>query len=204
MQDILFEKKNPEAALANLIARIRGSGAADAALVPAEAIRVDEALAGLCREPRCESYGRSPGCPPHVAGPRAFRKLLTSYRIALAVRIGVPTAVLLSPERSAIMALLHEIVADAEAAAVEMGFPRARAFAGGSCKMIFCREHRECRVLSGEGGCRNPGRARPSMSGFGIDVSRLMRSAGWDGAYLDPGAASADGMSWIAGLLLID
>lgn len=204
MQNNLFEEKNAQAALSALIARIQGSGAAEVALVPAEAIRVDEALAGLCREPRCESYGLSPGCPPHVAGPPAFRKLLTSYRLALAVRIDVPTTVLLSPERSDIMALLHEIVADAEAAAVEMGFPRARAFAGGSCKMIFCREHRECRVLSGEGGCRNPDRARPSMSGFGIDVSRLMRSAGWDGAYLDPGTASADGTSWIAGLLLID
>lgn len=203
MSPVPSEKKNTDAALLALIARMRRSGAADAAVVSAADISVEDGLARLCLEPRCENYGRSPGCPPHVSGPRGFRELLKSYRLALAVRIDAPTEVLLSPERSEVMGLLHDIVADAEAAAIEMGFPRAMAFAGGSCKMIFCREHAECSVLSGRV-CRNPRRARPSMSGFGINVSRLMQAARWAGAYLDPRAAADGGMSWIAGLVLID
>lgn len=198
------QEKNTEAAMAELIARVRRSGAADAAVISAADIRVEDDLARLCREPQCENYGRSPGCPPHVEGPRGFRERLKHYRQALVVKIDVPTDVLLSPERSDVMALLHDIVADVEQAAVEMGFSDARAFAGGSCKMIFCREHAECRVLSEGGTCRNPRRARPSMSGFGINVSRLMQAAGWQGDYLDPqGNADSSGLSWIAGLVLI-
>jgi predicted metal-binding protein len=194
-----------EDAPAALIARIRRSGAADAALIPAAGIVVEDNLARHCREPRCENYGRSPGCPPHISGPGGFRALLQRYRRALAVRIDVPTRVLLSPERRDVMALLHDIVADAEQAAVAMGLPNARGFAGGSCKVIFCRDHAECRVLSEGGPCRNPDRARPSMSGFGINVSRLMQAAGWRGDYLDPHApADGEGMSWIAGLVLLD
>jgi predicted metal-binding protein len=194
-----------EDAPAALIARIRRSGAADAALIPAAGIVVEDDLARHCREPRCENYGRSPGCPPHVSGPGGFRALLKRYRRALAVRIDVPTRVLLSPERRDVMALLHDIVADAEQAAVAMGFLNARAFAGGSCKTTFCNAHAECRVLSEGRPCRNPGRARPSMSGFGINVSRLMQAAGWQGEYLDPHApGNGEGMSWIAGLVLLD
>lgn len=198
-------QKTTESKLTELVARVRRSGAADAAVISTADISVEDELANLCLEPRCENYGRSPGCPPHVAGPRGFRELLKQYHHALAVRIDVPTDVLLSPERRDIMALLHDIVADVEQAAAGMGYSRASAFAGGACKMIFCREHAECRVLSEGGACRNPHRARPSMSGFGINVSRLMQSAGWRGDYLDPGAGlDSPGMSWIAGLVLID
>lgn len=191
------------AALTALIARVRRWGAADAAVVPAAVVVVDDDLARCCWAPRCENYGRSAGCPPHVSGPSGFRRLLKDYRLALAVRIDVPASALLSSERDAVMAMLHDIVADVERTAVEIRFPGARAFAGGACKRIFCGAHTECRVLSGKGTCRNPDRARPSMSGFGIDVSRLMQAAGWPGDYLGSPKATEDGMSWIAGLVLI-
>jgi len=198
------DKKITEAALTELINRVRRSGAADAAVISAADIPVEDDLARLCREPQCENYGRSPGCPPHVSGPEAFRERLKHYRLALVVKIDVPTHVLRSTERRDIMELLHDIVADVEQAAVDMGFLNAKAFAGGSCKMIFCREHAECRVLSERGKCRNPRRARPSMSGYGINVSRLMQAAGWQGDYLDPTEdADSGGMSWISGLVLI-
>lgn len=204
MKPVSPEKKSTETALTELIARVRRSGAADAAVISADDISVADDLAKHCREPQCENYGRSPSCPPHVSGPEGFREVLKQYRMALVVKIDVPTNVLLSPERRDVMALLHDIVAETEQAAVDMGFLNAKAFAGGSCKMIFCREHDECRVLSKGGKCRNPGRARASMSGYGINVSRLMRAAGWAGDYLDPQAdAAPDGMSWISGLILI-
>ena len=64
--------------------------------------------------------------------------------------------------------------------AKQMGYANSRAYAGGSCKKLFCSNHLNCNVLSNEGKCRNPDMARQSMSGFGIDVKKLMTLAGWD------------------------
>ena len=44
---------------------------------------------------------------------------------------------------------------------------------------MFFGEHSECAVISEKGECRNPEFARPSMSGFGINVSELMKPFGW-------------------------
>jgi predicted metal-binding protein len=85
-----------------------------------------------------------------------------------------------------------------------MGFIKAKAFAGGSCKQIFCVEHGACRVLSEEGECRNPEYARPSMSGFGINVSKLMEVCGWPADIKTTGTeASKDPLSWVAGLVMV-
>jgi predicted metal-binding protein len=40
-------------------------------------------------------------------------------------------------------------------------------------------KHLECLSLSEKGKCRNPQYARPSMSGFGINVAKLIAAAGW-------------------------
>jgi predicted metal-binding protein len=154
-------------------------GAGKAAVIPAEAISVEDDLANLCREPRCENYGLSPSCPPHVCGPAGFRSLLKRYRHAIVLKIELPFDVMFSAEITDYMGLLHEIAAGVEQAAVQMGYRDARAFAGGSCKRIFCGDHAECRVITGDGPCRNPQKARPSMSGFGINVSKLMQTACW-------------------------
>ena len=117
--------------------------------------------------------------PPHVAGPSGFRDMLDTYNHAVVFKIDVPTETLLSDDRLEVFQQLHEIAAKLEMAATEMGCPSARAFAGGSCKQIFCHDHAECRVLKDGSDCRFPRRARPSMSGFGINVTKLMRMAGW-------------------------
>jgi len=153
-------------------------GASQSATVATNDIVVNDAYAELCRLPDCTVYGLSAACPPHVGGPSEMRKLLMQYEWAIALKIDVPTDILLGEERFSVYQVLHEIVAAVEQAAVEKGFSNARAFAGGSCKRIFCADHPECRVLAG-GACRHPERARPSMSGYGIDVSRLMNTAGW-------------------------
>ncbi|MFW6011230.1 MAG: DUF2284 domain-containing protein, partial [Desulfosalsimonas sp.] len=51
---------------------------------------------------------------------------------------------------------------------------------------------------------RNPDRARPSMSGFGINVTRLYEAAGWQvkGVTYENGSESIR-MSSICGLILI-
>ncbi len=157
----------------------RQLGATNAAIIPTSDIVVKKELAKLCREPRCENYGLSLSCPPHVSGPAGFRKLLKKYKVGLFLKIDVPTEIMLSSQIREIMQLLHEIAAAIEQAAREKGFPEAKAFAGGSCKKLFCSDHAECAVLAGKPACRNPLKARPSMSGFGIDVSRLMQTSGW-------------------------
>lgn len=92
----------------------------------------------------------------------------------------VPSSILFSPvERLEVFALLQEIAAGVEQAAIKIGQTRSKGFAGNCCKVLFCSDHPRCRVLHEGGKCRNPHLARPSMSGFGINVSKLMEAAGW-------------------------
>ncbi|MGM0688713.1 MAG: DUF2284 domain-containing protein [Bacillota bacterium] len=156
-----------------------GGGALDVAVIPPEIISVEEDLARICREPGCSNFGLSPSCPPHVSGPEGFREWLKNTSHALFIRINVPADRLYSYQRREIMMLLHETVAAIEKKALQLGYPDAKAFAGDSCKNIFCYENPDCRVLAGDGNCRNPESARPSMSGFGVDVSKLKIAAGW-------------------------
>lgn len=179
-------------------------GASNACIISSSDVSVEDDLAQLCREPRCENYGLSPSCPPHVAGPPGFRELQSHSKQAVVVKIDVPTAILFSDERRGVMQLLHEIAAGVEQAAVKLGYSRSKAFAGGSCKKIFCGDYTTCRVVSEGGECRNPEHARPSMSGFGINVSKLMQAAGWPAKMATQQTdAGAEPMTWVAGLVLI-
>jgi predicted metal-binding protein len=154
-------------------------GASAAAVIPASEISAEEDLAKLCRNPQCENYGLSASCPPHVAGPDRFREIQKTFQQAVVFKIDVPSEILLSSQRRDIFQLLHEIAAAIEQAAVKMGYSHSKGFAGGSCKMLFCRDQTDCRVLAEGGACRHPDRARQSMSGFGINVSKLLQAAGW-------------------------
>lgn len=165
--------------LSELIELARSLGATDAAVISAIDISVEDDLAKLCSEPRCENYGLSASCPPHVAGPLGFRELLKHFERAVVFKIDVPSDILFSDGRSELFRLLHEIAASIEQSAVEMGYHNSKGYAGGSCKMIFCRNQPDCRVVHQQHGCRNPQSARQSMSGLGINVSKLMESAGW-------------------------
>ena len=179
-------------------------GASDAKAISTTKISVEDSLANLCREPGCENYGLSASCPPYVAGPDGFRKFLKTFDHAVVFKIDVPSEILLSDERRDIFRLLHEIASNIEQSAIEMGFHDSNAYAGGSCKQIFCRELPDCRVLAENGECRNPLFARPSMSGFGINVLKLKKAAGWMSRKIsqdiDPDTVS---METVCGLILI-
>jgi predicted metal-binding protein len=116
----------------------------------------------------------------------------------------VPTGILFSEQRRSVSRRLHELVARIEQEAAKLGYPNSKAFAGGSCKNIFCYEHADCCVLVDTRPCRHPQHARPSMSGYGINVSRLMSTCGWPADIrvreweTDPGSTS-----WLAGLVMI-
>ncbi len=197
-------EKNTKSALEKLTQLACQLGASDAKAISTTEISVEDSLANLCREPGCENYGLSASCPPHVAGPDGFRKSLNVFDHAVVFKIDVPSEILLSDERRDIFRLLHEIAASIEQAAIKMGFNDSSAYAGGSCKQIFCRELPDCRVLAENAECRNPLLPRPSMSGFGINVLKLKKAAGWMSGKtprdIDPDTAS---METLCGLILI-
>ncbi len=173
------------------------AGATQVALIRAEEILVRDDLARLCRE-GCDYYGQGGSCPPHVAGPDGFRKMMEHFRQALVVRMEVPAENLYSSASRDLFRLLHEVVAAIEKSAGNLEYIRTQAFAGGPCKQIFCLEQPDCSRIAG-GACRFPDIARPSMSGFGIDVAKLSQKAGWG----DTLAQSPDGMASLYGLVLI-
>jgi predicted metal-binding protein len=178
-------------------------GAGDAVLINAADIVVKDELAKMCFEPRCEGYGNSLSCPPLVRGPEAFRKFQPEYENALVFKLEVPMDVAMTLERNEVLALIHEISARVEAAARKQGFERAKAFAGGSCKALFCADYPECRVLDEKKPCRNPHIARESMSGYGIDVTKLMTTAGWEQQRWDKNNKENATVTF-AGMVLLD
>jgi len=182
-----------------------GAGADRAAVIPAGKIVVDGSLADRCRAPRCPNYGLSINCPPHVPGPLWFQKEIENYNQALFFTIAVSSDKLFSDDRGRVFARLQKTAAAIEQKAVQAGFACARAYAGGSCREIFCHAHGDCLPLLQKGECRYPQYARPSMSGFGIDVARLFEAAGWimrmARSSPDPGETQ---MADICGLVLVE
>jgi predicted metal-binding protein len=134
-----------------------------------------------------------------------FRDLLSGYRRVLVFRIDAPTRMLMSDERMEVAGVVHEMSARIENLAVESGFPLARGFAAGSCKIIFCPDETKCVVLAGEGECPFADRARPSISGVGVDFRELSRALGWQGGEII-GKENVDDveMSFMAGIVLVD
>ena len=154
-------------------------GVSDAQLIDAARIRVEDDLARICKDPGCPGYGLGANCPPHVMPPEAFRQLLRNYPRALVFKFDVPTEVLLGDGRFEVSRIVHETAAHLERQALAVGYGAARGFAGGSCKRIFCPAEKNCRVLAGNGNCRHPDDARPSISGLGVNFFELSRAVGW-------------------------
>ncbi|MCP3925920.1 MAG: DUF2284 domain-containing protein [Desulfobacterales bacterium] len=180
-KNVIQEKKIKS--IEELLQMIYSLGATDAGIISTNEIEIRDELALLCENPRCENFGTSFNCPPHISGPDGFRKLIRKYSEAIVFRLLVPSEIMYSHQRIEIFRLLHEIGATIEEEAKKLGYINSKAYAGGSCKKLFCSDHLSCNILSGKGKCRNPEVARQSMSGFGINVSKLMVSAGLE---IDP------------------
>jgi predicted metal-binding protein len=186
-----------------LIAKAVQLGASGAAVIAVDRIVIEDSLASLCREPRCDNFGLSASCPPHVQGPAKFKEWMQASTGAVFFKIEVPSGSLFSDDRREIMELLHDIAAQVEQYAVEQGYANSKAFAGGSCKKIFCRDQTHCAVLANEK-CRNPAIARPSMSGFGVNVGKLIEASGWvKGGLQNAGAGKQGSFVALYGLVLI-
>jgi predicted metal-binding protein len=179
-------------------------GATKVKSLPPESVCVENKLADFCREPKCPYYGQSMSCPPYVSGPAGFRKLLQSCKNAIVIRIEIQSSSLHGEDRPVVMRLLHEVTAAIETEAKRLGFTESAGFAGGSCKRSFCYDEPNCRVIAEQGECRHPEHARPSMSGFGVNVGELMKTAGWSSNLFKSGSNDKEEqLSWVAGLVLL-
>ena len=197
----MIPKENYE----NLLTLATQLGASDTQVIESSEITVENNLANLCNgDPKCEHYGLAPSCPPHVQGPSVFKEWQKKSRHSIITRTDIPLYVMFSDESREVFRLLHEIVAGVELKAIEMGYKSSKAFAGGSCKNIFCHDYTTCGLLSGQKECRNPLYARPSMSGFGINVVKLMKLAGWSEEKANRNKSSnTDSMTWVTGLIML-
>jgi predicted metal-binding protein len=191
--------------LAQLAQDAKRLGATSSTIILSKAIQVKDNLAALCNgEYTCPNYGLAASCPPHVEGPVEFRKWQAQSKYSITVKIELPTSVMFSDERKGVMQLLHQIVAAVEQKAVESGFRKSKAFAGGSCKELFCEDQEKCCAVAENKPCRHIAFARPSMSGFGIDVAQLMLSSGWPSQKAEKSNSSdKDDTSWVAGLIML-
>ncbi len=180
-------------------------GATSSAIISSKEIQVKDNLAALCNgEYTCPNYGLAASCPPYVEGPVEFRKWQAQSKYSITVKIELPTSVMFSDERKGVMQLLHHIVATVGQKAIETGFGKPKAFAGGSCKELFCEDQEKCCVVAENKPCRHNEIARPSMSGFGIDVTQLMLSSGWPTQKAEKSdSCDKDATSWVAGLIML-
>lgn len=180
-------------------------GATSSAIISSKAIQVKDDLAALCNgEYSCPNYGLAASCPPYVGGPVEFRKWQAQSKYSITVKIDLLTSVMFSDERKGVMQLLHQIVAAVEQKAIEIGFINSKGFAGGSCKDLFCEDQEMCCVLAENKPCRHIASARPSMSGFGVDVAQMMLSSGWPASKTEKSNLSDnDATSWVAGLIML-
>jgi predicted metal-binding protein len=200
-ENILISKQHLE----YLTQEAKRIGATSSAIISSKEIQVKDNLAALCNEEyTCPNYGLATSCPPHVEGPVEFRKWQEQSKYSIVVKIELPTSVIFSGERNGVMQLLHQSVAAVEQKAIEMGLKNSKGFAGGSCKELFCNDEEKCCVLAESKPCRHRELARPSMSGFGIDVTLLMESSGWSAPKAEKSDLSdKNATSWVAGLILL-
>ena len=198
----MAENKTGDKESRDLVDYALSHGASRAVVISGNLIRVREELAALCKT--CPNHGQALSCPPHVKGPDTFRQWIKPGSRALVLKIDVAAEILMSTQRHEIYRALHDMAAELETEAKKLGFSDARAFAGGSCKTIFCSSHPDCRALDSSELCRFPEAAKPSMSGFGIDVAALIDSAGWGKeSFLENQGLPASDTAGIYGLVLL-
>jgi predicted metal-binding protein len=76
-------------------------------------------------------------------------------------------------------------------------------FGAGSCRHTFCGQEETCRAMQGDR-CRFALRARPSMEAVGIDVYKMVASAGWDIYPIGSGAKPPDiPKGTLAGIVIV-
>ena len=158
-------------------------GATDAKIITTDMVLIDERVRAKCIYPKCAAYGTNTNCPPYVMDLEQFRKTVSNFRYAVFTKLEVPSEeITYTRGRSSAdhwRTKMAEIVAKIEAEAFYDGYYLALAFAGGSCKRIFCPDT-DCSALVPGQPCRHPLRARAAMEAVGMDAFTMATKVGWD------------------------
>lgn len=151
-------------------------GAAEAKVIPAKDVIVENRVALKCRV-GCPSYGTKLNCPPNVPAPEEFRKILCEYHSALVVKLAPPS---LSELKASSLASYKDyykkslsVMLELERAAFNEGFTFSTAFFCGTC--MLCDQ---CNIE--KGACLNPTMARIAAEAVGINVIKTAEKAGME------------------------
>ena len=175
-------------------------GVNDVKIILSSKISVEEQFAEICKNDRCPGYGSAPSCPPFVMSSNTFKNIICTHQSALIFKFEIPTSVLFGNERNEVLYLLHETASAMKSFAINNGYIDAMAIAAGSCKQIFCENHKVCPVITNSGKCRYPNKACPSMSGLGVNFNKLSKLLGWD---TDTTKENEEPTSNMAGIVLL-
>jgi predicted metal-binding protein len=173
------------------------SGAADARIIPANKIVVEDRIVLKCKV-GCSNYGKTMACPPYTPSAEEFRKIVSEYGYALFMKFKshaeadaelVPNLAKsesdpsgLSEDAKAKAAKfwsawkddkkkMLESVIGLEKAAMSKGYSLAIGFVSGSCQL--CEKcNLETRI------CVHPTMARYSEDAVGVNVNKTAANAG--------------------------
>ena len=160
-------------------------GAADARIISADTVVVDERVRAKCIYPKCPGYGTSVHCPPHAIDVDLTRKIVNNFQQAIFIKLETPSETMAGEsDRRKKLGLpwrknLFEIIAKIESEAFYDGHYLALGFTCGSCKSVFCPGIECSALLLGEP-CRHPLKARSSMESVGMDAFAMATRVGWD------------------------
>lgn len=180
-------------------------GISDAKVFEVGLIPVENRFRTYCAEPLCPNYNTSVNCPPHSMTPDQFREHVKGFSHALAFKFDMPLEAVRETEMREASLLLHETTATLEHHARSIGFERASGYSSGACKRTLCYEHADCAALQEGGECRHPDKARPSLSGAGVNWYELSKALGWEMREDEDGARNTRSETiMMAGLVFLE
>jgi len=171
-------------------------GAADAKVIPAEKVVVENRVVLKCKV-GCPNYGKTLMCPPYTPTPEEFRKMVAEYSYALFMKFKSQATA--DPELAKVLSKAEtdpavpqdvkekaqkfwdawkddkrkmlSAVVDVEKAAVRQGYTLAVGFISGACELC-----EKCNLQTKI--CVNPTMARYSEDAVGVNVKKTAQNAG--------------------------
>jgi predicted metal-binding protein len=171
-------------------------GAADAKVIPADKIVVENRVVLKCKV-GCTNYGKTLTCPPYTPTAEEFRKIVGEYSYALLMKFKSQATA--DPELAKVLSQAETdpaipqhtkekaqkfwtawkddkrkmlaAVVDLEKAAMRKGYMLAVGFISGACELC-----EKCNVESGI--CVHPTMARYSEDAVGVNVKKTAKNAG--------------------------
>ena len=141
-------------------------------LIPEERIR------DLCREDKCDSYGKNYTCPPHAGSLEEIKSELREFRRGWILQYSKQMDVKNNREGVVKSKLeFHQKLLIVEERLRESGVSPIWGMIGGNCGLCY-----PCKARSNES-CLYPDKARMSLEAIGVDVLALLDKLGLDSRF---------------------